>query len=85
MFSSPSTASRWRTIVLGALSGILSGFIDQIVVAIVNEHVVRLFQSEPILEMAFSLAMGSIFFMAPLWGIICACACKVIRGRHLFA
>lgn len=76
--------SPWRrTVLLGALAGLLSGLLAQAVVILVNGVSNGVLRSVGAMDILFSLATGSLVFLTPAWGIVSASASKVLSRRHL--
>jgi uncharacterized membrane protein len=74
-----------RAVLFGALTGLVSGLLAQAVVVIVNGIPSGLFKSGSVLDLIFSLAMGTIIFLTPLWGVVSACVARAFGGSHATA
>lgn len=73
--------SSWpRAVSLGAINGLLSGFITAMIIVVADQKI-ALLKSAPPLELLISLAITSFIFLTPVWGIVIACISNVISKR----
>ena len=75
------TAVTWgRVLLKGALSGLLAGFVAQIVAVLVNRHGLGLFVTAPMTETIGSMLFATVVFLTPVWGLLSASITYALKG-----